>query len=66
MNILNLNTFGGTGNTGTGFSSISSDFAVREGGEAGYIVEGTFTTVTSAGTGVTKGRGMIGINLITE
>ena len=49
------------GNTGTGFSTISSEWAVRAGGAAGYIVDGTITSVTSSGLGTTKGTGLLGI-----
>ena len=44
-----------TGNTGSGFATVSSEFAVREGGDAGPIVDGTFSSVTSSGTGITLG-----------
>ena len=49
------------GNIGTGFSTISSEWAVRRGGDAGYIADGTFTIVTSSGSGTTKGTGLLGI-----
>jgi hypothetical protein len=39
------------GTTGSGFSNISASFAVRTGGTAGAIVNGSFSSVTSAGTG---------------
>ena len=45
-----------TGVTGTGFDTISAAWALREGGDAGGIARGTFTSVTSTGTGITKGH----------
>ena len=45
-----------TGNSGTGFSTISAEWAVRVGGDAGVIVNGTFTSVTSSGTGTVAGN----------
>lgn len=42
--------------TGSGFSTISAEWAVRAGGNAGAIVNGTFTSVTSSGTGITLGH----------
>ena len=42
--------------SGTGFGTISAAWAVREGGDAGGIARGTFTSVTSTGTGITKGH----------
>jgi len=44
------------GNTGSGFSTISAEWAVRAGGDAGSIVSGTFTSVTSSGTGAVVGH----------
>ena len=44
------------GNVGTGFSTISAEWAVRAGGDAGAIVNGTFTSVTSSGTGTVAGN----------
>ena len=44
------------GNTGSGFATISSAWAARAGGDAGGIARGTFTSVTSTGTGITKGH----------
>ena len=42
--------------TGSGFSTVSAEWAVRTGGLAGPIVNGTFTSVTSSGSGITKGN----------
>ena len=43
------------------FATVSAFFGVREGGDAGSIVDGTFTSVTSSGTGETRGSNLLGI-----
>ena len=38
------------------FATISAGWGTREGGAAGGIARGTFASVTSTGTGITKGN----------
>ena len=45
------------GGGGSGFDTISGDWNIRFGGLAGVVVEsGTYVSVTSSGTGITKGE----------
>ena len=54
------------GTIGTGFANISAAWAVREGGAAGGIARGTFASVTSTGTGITKGNILLDPRPLTD